>query len=316
MKSNKLLTAVMAAFITLVGAGCTEEYTDTSAPTTTVDGAPTPPPTGDAEAAWPKIDGQPLPYGVAEGGPLTGEVRNLGADEAPWTDNPGSDVLNRAHQEPLFASELAQEFGGDAARQVSFWGLDGLQEDGKWTEAGNSFLKLLDVEILERFQGVGELPNGNIRVVLANSERDAVRLTFKPGELTDVGELALFTTECGMVAVDVRGNLYIPCDCGRFTVKRPPAKPTCPDGTPIPSEGCGGKHAAARPPQDPVGTDPRTGDTVPPADNGDPGNGDSGVGAPGQGVEVPTQDTGSSPVISSDQGGNTQTQDPDAPQTT
>ena len=333
-KNNRFLTAVLATVALVTLAACGDEYTNggsgdpataTTVPATTVPGAPAPAVSGDPAAIWPLIDGQLLPTGATEGGELVGELRNLGADEVPWGENPVQVVLDRAHQEPLFASELAQEFGRVAAGQVAFWGLNGLWKDGNWTEAGNGFLKALDVEILEQYQGVGNLPDGKVQVVLANAEKDAVRLTFAAGELVNVGELVVFKTECGQVAVDVRGNLYVPCDCGKFPIKRipppppsttnPPPPSTQPPGstTPPPPTTTGGKDAGDRPGQDPVVTCPTgqhadrdtgncvwdvTTGTLP--DQGDPSNGDSGPGAPGPGVTTPTTDPAPDPIIPTD----------------
>lgn len=276
---------------------------DSSVPATTTtptpDGATTtttPENTGTDTSPWPLLDNQKLPTGVTEGGEFAGALRNLGAVDVPWTESPAGQVAGRAHAEPLFAISLAQEFGWEAAGQVAFWGLDGLQEDGRWTEAGNDFLKLLELEIQERFLGVSDsLPDGKVKVVVANAERDAVQLTFASDKLVDVSVTAVFRTECGQVAVDVRGNLYVPCDCGRYRVVKPPTT-------------TGGKDHTKAPPTTTVVTCPsgqhmsrETGLCVPDSttgggDSGDPSDGDSGVGAPGTGVTTPSLGGGGGPA--------------------
>lgn len=340
MRFNRnLITATLAVAALMSLAACGDEYvdggsgdpatTEAADPAATVPAdAPASAPSVDPLAVWPQVDGQLLPIGVTEGDEWAGQLRNLGVDETPWGENPVQVVLDRAHQEPLFASELAQSFGRDAAGQVAFHGLNGLWIDGSWTDAGNGFLTVLDTEILEQYLGLGSLPESNkYQVVFANAEMDAVRLTLAGSELVNVGEVMVFDTECGMVAVDVKGNLYVPCDCARIPVKRtppPPPPPTNPPSTnpppdsttppppppPPPPTTTGGKDAGDRPAQDPVVTCPAgqhadrdTGDCVSDVptgtlpDQGDPSNGDSGPGAPGPGVSIPTTDPAPDPTV-------------------
>lgn len=277
---------------------------------------------------WPLIDGQTMPTGAVEGEGLTGSLRNLGVVETPWTEYLTDQITARATAEPLFAASLAQEFGGDAAGQVAFWGLSGLWDEN-WTDAGDSFLQVLGGEIQDRFLGVADsLPAGKVSVVMANAERDAVRLTFASDELVNVGRLVVFSTECGQVGVDVRGNLYVPCECGRFKIYRPPTPPpppTTPTTTqppvttapttvpPATTSTSPGKDSSESPAQDPVVTCPSgqfadrvTGECVPYSATTttvyDNSGGDSGPGAPGPGVSTPTTDPAPDPTVPTNTG--------------
>lgn len=270
-------------------------------------------PTETTTSPWPLIDGQSMPNGEVEDVELTGQLRNLGVIETPWTEYLVDQVTARARAEPLFAISLAQEFGAEAARLVAFWGLSGLWDED-WTKAGDGFLKVLDGEIQNRYLGTADnLPEGKLQVVLANAERDAVRLTFASSELVDVGLLVVFSTECGQVAVDARGNLYVPCDCGRFKIYRPPTPPTTVPPTTSPPTTTGGKDAAVRPSQDPVVTCPSgqfadrdTGVCTPYSATTttvyDNSGGDSGPGAPGPGVTTPTTDPAPDPTVPTNTG--------------
>lgn len=268
---------------------------------------------------WPLVDGQTMPTGVVEEIQATGMLRNLGVIEAPWSDDPVAQLVVRSQVEPLFAISLAQEFGGEASKQVGFWGLSGLWNEN-WTEPGNSFLKLLESEIQERFLGLADsLPPGKMQVVMANAERDAVRLTFTSEELVSVGKLVVFRTECGQVAVDERGNLYVPCDCGKFRTYSPPP-PSTPPSTTTPSTTSTtvptGKDAELRPEQDPVISCPpgqyadRVTGTCTTSESGSPpptydnSGGDSGPGAPGSGVTTPTTDPAPDPTVPTAPGGD------------